>query len=713
MKRKRIPGKRFALTLSLSMIALSLVIVLSLLFPNQFREWEEKSLDYRFRLCPAVLKSSHITQIGIDDRSLDAVGVWPWDRTFYARMLDILTKFGVRTVALDILFPRKSSQAGDAAFLASIRQARNVILSAAFQLIDHPCFTQQEYADFLRRFPHTREMLEAFSSKNAQGNLCIAVEQFSDEQLEMLDEQAYGDLMMSNEFIYTGDDDRQRFEELLQHFHYPFSVSDFGRMWYANRVLAPMKGLAKEAAGLGHITATPDSDGVFRRVPLVIRAQQQLFPSLALASALKFLDVAPHNVVLVPGKHILLRAAKFPGSTEREDLRIPVDERFQLRVNFPKQQRVHSFIDVLESQNSPELSAALQREFQGSICTIGYISTGTGDIGPTPLETNYSLAVIHSATLNTILTKNFLYETKWYVTYGITLLLLIGMSFIFHRLSPLRFTLAVILTLSGYIALSVFLFYAYGLILPVVYPTLFSWLLAYTLLIVFWYATDERERKQLRSAFGTYVSRQMLAQILENPKSLTLSGRRKELTIMFSDVRKFSTLSDKIEPEVIHRLLNMYFSRMTNIAFKYDGFVDKFIGDGLLCFFGDPISYPDHALRGVKAAIEMQKAVRDIGPEIQEKFGLDPIVIRIGLNTGHVIVGNMGASERMEYTVLGSEVNLAQRLESSATPGEIMISQKTYEQVKNFVNTRDMGEIHVKGFQRPIKVYEIELPFEE
>ena len=184
----------------------------------------------------------------------------------------------------------------------------------------------------------------------------------------------------------------------------------------------------------------------------------------------------------------------------------------------------------------------------------------------------------------------------------------------------------------------------------------------------------------------------------------------KEVTIMFSDVRKFSTLSDKIEPEVIHRLLNLYFSQMTQIAFKYDGFVDKFIGDGLLCFFGDPIAHKDHALRAVQTAIEMQQVVRELGPIIQQEFGLDPIVIRIGINTGYVIIGNMGSAERMEYTVLGSEVNLAQRLESSATPGEIMISENTYQHIKDQVKVRDMGEIQVKGFERDVKVYEIELP---
>jgi adenylate cyclase len=151
---------------------------------------------------------------------------------------------------------------------------------------------------------------------------------------------------------------------------------------------------------------------------------------------------------------------------------------------------------------------------------------------------------------------------------------------------------------------------------------------------------------------------------------------------------------------------------MTEIAFRYDGFVDKFIGDGLLCFFGDPIHRPDHALRAVRAAIEMQKAVRDLAPTIQATLGLEPIVIRIGINTGNVIVGNMGSAERMEYTVLGSDVNLAQRLEASATPGQIMISKNTYAHVKHEIDAREIGDIRVKGFEQPVQVYEVNLPFD-
>lgn len=704
--------KNYVTSIGLSLIAFVIVIILGLLFPTYFHEWEEKSLDYRFRLNRSVPEYPYLTHIGIDDRSLDEVGVWPWDRAIHGRMVTLLNTLGTSVINLDIIFPRRSSEEGDSQFIQAIREAGNVILSAPFQLIDHPCFTRREYKDFLARFPQTKTMLKPLERLNEQGYLCIDLDKLSDEQAEQLEDDAYLELIMRDTFIYTGEDDQRRVEDMLAHFQYPFTVQTPGQIWYANRTVAPMKGLSSAALGLGHISATPDSDGVFRRVPLVIRVKEQLFPSLAFASVLTYLNVAPQDVILIPGKYILLRNAKFPENSSGTEIRIPVDERLRLRVNFPRKRTAHSFSEILALSDDPGLMESWKTEFEDRICTVGYISTGTGDIGPTPLETNYPLAFLHTAIINTLLTQNFLYDTGWGINFGITLLLVLFISAIFPRLSPLRFTLVMVVTIMGYVSFITVLLNVYGIILKLIHPVLSSLILSYALIIVYWYATEERERKHLRSAFKTYVSRQMLDQILENPESLALTGQRKELTVMFSDVRKFSTLSDKIEPEVIHRLLNLYFDQMTKIAFQYDGFVDKFIGDGLLCFFGDPIAHPDHALRAVRAAIDMQKAIRKLGPEIQEQLGLDPIVVRIGINTGHIIVGNMGSAERMEYTVLGSDVNLAQRLESSATPGQIMISQKTYEHIGEEIQTRDMGEINVKGFERPIKVYEIELPFE-
>ncbi|MDY0091574.1 MAG: adenylate/guanylate cyclase domain-containing protein [Candidatus Vecturithrix sp.] len=708
----RIPIKnRYIVSILLGFTGLGVILLAEYFFQESFREWEEKTLDYRFRLRKATTLHPAISTIGIEDSSLQKIGTWPWDRSLHGRMVALLKSLGVSLINFDIFFTARSNEPGDSQFIETVRQAGNVILSGPFELIDHPCFTPQEYQVFSRKYPHADAIISALKTQK-EGHICLDFNALSDQQWNDLGQEAGLELLYHTEFAFTGEEDALRLDLFLRTFRYPFSVERSESLWYANRAYLPLQELIRNAAGFGHVSATPDSDGVFRRVPLVIRVQNQFIPHLAFAAVLQYLQVKPENVVIYPGKYIMLVNAHFPETNITKDIRIPVDKRLNLRINFFPSPKAHAFSDVLAAEESPEIAAFWKHEFEGHICTIGYTVSGTGDIGPNPLISNFPLSFIHDAIMNTILTEQFFSELGWGTNVLITALLLTFLGLMAPRLGPYRFTLFLFLCLGIYIGMSIYLFIAHRLILNLLIPVLPSLILGYSLITVYWYATEDRERKQLRSAFKTYVSKQMLTKILENPTSLALQGQRKELTIMFSDIRKFSTLSDRIEPEVVHRLLNMYFNQMTKIAFDYDGFVDKFIGDGLLCFFGDPIFHPDHALRAVQAAIDMQKAVRELGPELQEKLGLDPIVIRIGINTGYVIVGNMGSAERMEYTVLGSDVNLAQRLEASATPGQIMISHKTYEYVKHAIDTREIGEIKVKGFEHPVQVYEVQLPFE-
>lgn len=719
----KIPLKnKYLVSVILGVAALGLVLCIRFIFQQAFAEWEEKTLDSRFRLRASVPLYPSITTIGIEDSSLNKIGVWPWDRSVHARMLKLLKSLGISFVNMDIFFHKPSQNpAGDQQLIQAVQDVGNVILSAPFELVDHPCFTPAEYRAFLKKFPPVEAIISSLVSQK-NGKTCVDYNRLTNVQWNAIVEQAGMEagleLVKHEEFVFAEENTpgsqeiRENFERLVNKFRYPFTVSAKEQLWYANRGYLPMQELAEAALGFGHVTATTDSDGVLRRVPLVVRVKEHLIPHMAFAAILNYLQVKPEDVTLVPGQYVLLRNARFPGTTATKAIKIPVDGRLQMRVNFPPTWKAHAFADVLEAEQDPEAAASWQKTLAGQLCTLGYVVSGTGDIGPNPIEAKFPLAFLHAAIMNTILTENFLVEPGWWTTLGITLLLVVFLGVIAPKLGPYRFTLVAFLTVAVYVAAAVTLFLRQGIILKVLDPVLPALILEYTLITIYWYATEDRERRQLRSAFKTYVSKQMLAQILDNPGSLTLAGQRKELTVMFSDVRKFSTLSDKIEPEMIHRLLNMYFSQMTHIAFKYDGFVDKFIGDGLLCFFGDPIAHPDHALMAVRAAIDMQRAVRELAPEIEEKLGIPPIVIRIGINTGQVIVGNMGSAERMEYTVLGSEVNLAQRLESSATPGQIMISARTYEQIKHEFSAEDKGEIMVKGFERPVKVYEVNLPFE-
>lgn len=194
--------------------------------------------------------------------------------------------------------------------------------------------------------------------------------------------------------------------------------------------------------------------------------------------------------------------------------------------------------------------------------------------------------------------------------------------------------------------------------------------------------------------------------MVENPEALTTKPTKKEITIMFSDIKSFTTYSSTMTPEEISTTLNEYFEAMTDIVFRYGGTVDKFIGDGLMVFYGAPEPQPDHALRCVEAAIAMQLQCRKLKAK-WEPVGRLPLRIRIGINTGEVVVGDLGSARRMEYTVLGSDVNLAQRLESNAPVEGIMISESTYRHVKDKVPTRTLEPIKVKGLETPIIVYEV------
>ncbi len=219
------------------------------------------------------------------------------------------------------------------------------------------------------------------------------------------------------------------------------------------------------------------------------------------------------------------------------------------------------------------------------------------------------------------------------------------------------------------------------------------------------YFRDSREKEALRRSFESYFPPSVVERILADPAMIS-RGQRKELTILFSDIKDFTAHSSSYSPDRIRGFLNEYFETMVEVVFTHKGTVDKYIGDGMMVFFGDPEPAPDHALRSVRAAIEMQNKARGLSAKWAGEGGF-PVRVRIGINTGEVVVGNMGSSRRLSYTVLGSAVNLAKRLESSAPVDGILISQRTRDLVAPFISTRLFGEINVKGMQDPVRAYEV------
>ncbi len=221
-------------------------------------------------------------------------------------------------------------------------------------------------------------------------------------------------------------------------------------------------------------------------------------------------------------------------------------------------------------------------------------------------------------------------------------------------------------------------------------------------------ARSLKEKELIKDAFKRYVSKQVAEEIFKNPEKYiqSLKGERRKVAVFFADIRGFTPLAEKLPPEEVVSILNDYLSLMTEIVFKYEGTLDKFIGDCIMSVFGAPISHPDDALRAVKAAYEIQEYLNRVNEE-RKKEGKIPVYVGIGINYGEAVVGNIGSKERLDYTVIGDTVNLASRLESLAKKGEILISEQVYNEVKEHVVVEEIPPTKVKGKERPVKIYSV------
>jgi adenylate cyclase len=215
-----------------------------------------------------------------------------------------------------------------------------------------------------------------------------------------------------------------------------------------------------------------------------------------------------------------------------------------------------------------------------------------------------------------------------------------------------------------------------------------------------------REKEMIKRAFSRYVAREVVEEVLKDPEQLQLKGERREVTVLFCDVRGFTPMSERLTPEQVVSLLNDYYTLMIELTFKHDGTLDKFLGDGVMAIYGAPIFHPDHALHACRAALAMQSGVERLSAA-RVAEGKEPIVIGIGVNAGEVVAGTVGTEERMEYTVIGDNVNLASRLTSNAKPGQILISRRTLDLVRDDVDVRALGGIYVKGKDDEIEAYEL------
>ena len=513
----------------------------------------------------------------------------------------------------------------------------------------------------------------------------------------------------SSEKKLEPDADRSREEALYNrswNVKVPRSIALF-KVTNLKSSLLPLPAIIRRSKELGHIKGTADPDGVHRTLPLLVTVKDRCVPSLSLAAVMAYWDLNPVSVSVDDKGFLQINRSG-------RVIEVPISSEGMMRVNWGKpweRFKHYSALDVLIDTSDPSLAA----RYKDKIVVVGVTASGATDFGATPLAIDVPLSRVHSNAIGTILTGAFITEICFFpyiAGLGAILAMLVSLFVSRFRLAWRILIVVSISLLFASVSTASFIMWSYEIPLSGFF---FIFLPGSLGAVVLRTIFAELEAARVSRALNCYLSPQIREAILKQRTEIDLSTKRKELTVVFVDIEGFSTISEGVEIEYLNQFLNEFFEMATQAVFRHGGTIDKFLGDGLMVFFGDPLPLASHALAAVSSAIEMQKGMAQLSHR-WSNFGLKEfekgINIRIGISTGIVVVGNVGTSELMEYTVLGSTVNIANRLQAKARPGGILMTSRTWALVKDQIQlpVAKQESVTLKGIHRDIDVYHLEPP---
>ncbi|MDR1902960.1 MAG: adenylate/guanylate cyclase domain-containing protein [Treponema sp.] len=592
-----------------------------------------------------------ISPVDLNDGSLKSLKEKIDTREAFADLVDVLSDFNASQTVLDFLFQFPKNEEADGLFIDAVREADNAILALLVLEKDGDDYT----------YPQLTAEEEAVLKKNL----------------------------------------------------WYITVKGQAAVPEAGAVILPFPELAEASKALGHINAVPDQDGIFRHVPLLYRWEDGYIPALPLVSAAMYWGIEPDTIILYPGRELVLPLPLFGEGADPEYIRIPVDDQCRMIIPFVKtwaESYDRIYMERLVMAKDDKEAASLFRDgMTGQIALTAEVTTTQKDIGPTAFEGIYPLSGIHAAVLSSLLdgTADSFIGRPTLAFKALSLLGLFAALLFACRAKKDIFFHAVFFSIALIFTAFNFIRWQYFHIIPWytlgICAALFSWLTAFSVRLL----TKYHEQSLLENALSRYFHHDLVSRIIKEGK-VELVPSSKELSILFSDIAGFTRWSSDKDPKLVHEFLSNFHGCMANIIFAHQGTVDKFIGDGMLAFFGDPLELPNHAEQCVAAAMAMQRKVRELAVEWNPLVNID-LHIRIGINTGKVIVGNLGDASRIEYTVIGAAVNLAQRMESNANIGGILVTGKTRKMTGRLFPFGERRTILVKGYdEQEIEVYDIE-----
>ncbi|NDG84030.1 MAG: adenylate/guanylate cyclase domain-containing protein [Proteobacteria bacterium] len=641
-------------------IASALLTGLALILQHSstLKQLEQLTLDLRFQhLSPDSTPSEKVVVIDIDEESMKLLGPhygrWPWPRKIYQEMIDFLAAGEPSAILFDLLFTEAELNSNSDELLAkstaaagSVSHAMLFLPKTSDQSINYQPQTDPLPGDLPKRF-----------GIDLRGN-----------------------------------------------------ASWMAELPDSSRFLLPAPAYLPLAPALHVVTTETDADGVYRRILPAFRYDQDWFPSLSLRAVLRTLK----NPKIESGTDgLILR------SDDAKPLSIPLEPDGRMRVRFSprgKDLEIIPMATVIESASAllsgkasdPSALKVNPLQFTGKIILIGGSAAGLEDLKATPVNPSLPGVLIHASAISNILKQEFIrpISPEWVSMFCLLTILIIYASLLLFESFALK-SLIPLLWIGAWVATALILFRSSGMWLELARPLAIASLaltdgFAYLILI------EGREKKKLKGALMKYLPPALADQMIADgidPKAEI--GTRRELSILFSDIRGFTTLSESLEAEKLVAILNEYLGRMTGIVFQNLGTLDKFIGDAVMAFWGAPLPEPDHALRAVRTAVRMRQELAALNAD-WSKRGIAPLAIGVGINTGEVIVGNIGSDQRLDYTVIGDHVNLASRLEGLTKQYhlELVIGPRTEELIRGKIIVRPVDWVRVKGKNEPVRLYE-------
>ena len=663
-------------------------------------------------------EDAHVVIVAVDERSVRKLGMWPWPRAQLAVLVRQLKHCGARVIGFDMIFAEPDASRIEPVVAGLLEQYRRLPGADQSYLALLEQTRQRVQGD--RRFAKAVEeagnvVLGYFFFLEKSELHGLDIKEVTSSELEDIAYSAIGYLVPARQLNP---------EQACGRFLRPVGVR------------ANIKELGESTDYFGYFNQVPDRDRIYRRVPLVMcfphsrtgpdgkkKTAYEYLPALSLkvlslwyGQPIELLVDTLDGQTYYPGHlGLYLGPLGMPGPGHRQ---IPVESAVRFRLNYyggSKTFRHLSAADLigLEGRDPAALPAGDSgrqacRAVRDKVVLVGATTMGIYDLRPTPFETSFPGVEIHATTIENVIRGEYMLRPQLFWLYEAAFMLLAGVL-LSWLLGKLRLTVGLLVVLAMMVATVAgdYCLFLADIQSHAVLPEIFM-VVQFIALAVWRYATEEREKTRIRHAFQFYLSREVIDEVLRDTSKLKLGGERRELTVLFSDIRGFTTISEKLDPGALTELLNQYLTPMTEIVFANQGTLDKYIGDALMAFFGAPVPFADHAHSACRAALEMMEQLRRLD-EQWEARGLPTLEIGIGINTGEVSVGNMGSASRFDYTVIGDNVNLASRLEglNKAYGTHILISQSTRQAVGGHFTCRLVDSVRVKGKQLPVDIYEL------